>query len=80
MQLIHCPLAEKLTNYKNPNQGYQVHEYNPDAEPMCQVKFKVNIVKSVSVWSEKENPCVGLNQKNQVLLPHAANCSLVSSL
>lgn len=82
MQLLCPPLTEDSTNYENRIRGYQVHEYNPDAETMCEVKLKINVVKNLSVFeTEEENPCTDLaHHEHQMLLPHSTNCSLVSFL
>ncbi|XP_020291582.1 uncharacterized protein LOC109858583 [Pseudomyrmex gracilis] len=65
-----------LTNYEILSEGYQVHEYDPDAEPMCEAKLKINIVRNVTE-TENENPCLGLaHHEYPVLLPHSTNCSL----
>jgi len=80
MQLL-CPL-EDLTNHENRDRGYQVHEYDPDAKAMCEVKLKINIVRNLTAIETKEkNPCDGFAQhEHPVLLPHSTNCSLVSFL
>lgn len=77
MQLLCSPGG--LTNYEILSEGYQVHEYDsPDAEPMCEAKLKINIVRNVTE-TENENPCFGLARREYpVLLPHSTNCSLVS--
>lgn len=82
MQLL-CP-PKDLTNYENRVQGYQVYEYNLDAATMCEIKFKINVVKNLTmsvIETEEENPCSDLaHHEHQVLLPHSTNCSLVSFL
>lgn len=80
MQLL-CP-SKDLTNHENHDQGYQVHEYDPDARPMCEVKLKINVLRNLNATeTEEENPCVGLaHHEHPVLLPHSINCSLVSFL
>lgn len=72
MQLL-CP---SLQEDKNRDQDYQVHEYDPDARTMCEVKLKINVVRNLS--AAQENPCARLaHHEHPVLLPHSTNCSLV---
>ncbi|XP_011686353.1 PREDICTED: uncharacterized protein LOC105449057 [Wasmannia auropunctata] len=78
MQLL-CP-PEDSTNHENRDRGYQVHEYDPDADAraMCEVKLKINVVRNLNATgTEEENPCVELaHHEHPVLLPHPTNCSL----
>lgn len=75
MQLL-CP---SLQENQNRDQSYQVHEYDPVARTMCEVKLKINVVRNLSeTESKEENPCARLaHHEHPVLLPHSTNCSLV---
>jgi len=80
MQLLCPPLSEEarsLEDYRN----YQVHEDNPEAEAMCEIKLKINVVRNPTVSETREdNPCTGFAHRQHLLLPHSTNCSLVSFL
>lgn len=76
MQLL-CP---SLPEDPNRDQGYQVHEYDPDARTMCEVKLKINVVRNLNATETKEeNPCARFaHHEHPILLSHSTNCSLVS--
>jgi hypothetical protein len=80
MQLSCPPLskeARSLEDYRHQN--YQMHEYNPEAGAMCEIKLKINVVRNLTVSETREdNPCTGFAYREHLLLPHSTNCSLVS--
>lgn len=78
MQLL-CPPKDS-TNHENRNRGYQVHENDPDARTLCEVKLKINVIRSISTTKmEEKNLCSDFPyDEHLILLPHSTNCSLVS--
>ncbi|XP_018299647.1 probable endochitinase [Mycetomoellerius zeteki] len=76
MQLL-CPPKDS-TNHENRNRGYQVHENDPDARTLCEVKLKINVIRSISTTKmEEKNLCSDFPyDEHLILLPHSTNCSL----
>jgi len=71
MQLSCPPLskeARSLEDYRHQN--YQMHEYNPEAGAMCEIKLKINVVRNLTVSETREdNPCTGFAYREHLLLP-----------